>query len=231
MKHLALLLLLTLAPGFAQDYALTIAGQASAERAITAGGQIYVPLSALEAAGVIVTLEGNTLGLRFPGMQITGGSDQLPALEGCIGTDFFNGVWRFKVHSVEPLMDDRPGWTLDVEVRNGYTETLQPVFTGLDASAERMQLVLPDNTPLEMAVTDVLAGQQLSYANLPPGGVWRGPLTFHHPFGTPPAEAERPVKLLVQVNPDGVVWGAQGVQGVTYATPHPSFRVDLTCEE
>jgi hypothetical protein len=231
MKHLALLLLLALAPGFAQDYTLTIGGQPTPEAAITVDGKIYVPLTALEGAGVRVVLEGANLSLRFPGVQITGGSDQLPALEGCMGTDFFNGVWRFKVHSLEPLMDDRPGWALDVEVRNGYGETLQPVFTGFSADAERMQLVLPNNTPLEMTISDTLAGQGLSFANVPPGGVWRGTLRFHHPIGTPPEEAERPVKLLVQINPDGVAWGVQGVEGVSYAVEHPSFRVDLTCAE
>jgi hypothetical protein len=231
MKHLALLLLLVLAPGLAQDYTLTIGGQPAPEAAITVDGQVYVPLTALEAAGVMVVLEGTSLGLRFPGVQITGGSDQLPALEGCIGTDFFNGVWRFKVHSLEPLMDDRPGWALDVEVRNGYGETLQPVFTGFSADAQRMQLVLPNNTPLEMTISDTLTGQGLSFANVPPGGVWRGTLTFHHPFRTPPVEPERPVKLLVQINPDGVAWGVQGVEGVSYAVEHPSFRVDLTCAE
>lgn len=217
--------------GFAQEYSLYINGQVATQPAITVGGQVYVPLSALEAAGAVVILEGNSLSLRFPGVQLSGGSEQLPALEGCIGTDFFNGVWRFRVHSIAPVMDDRPGWALDVEVRNGYDETLQPVFTGFSADAERMHLVLPDNTPLEMTVADILLGQKLSYANLPPGGVWRGTLSFHHPHGTPQDQVEHPVKLLAQVNPAGVFWGVEGVEGVSYAVEHPSFRVDLTCEE
>lgn len=232
-RLISFLTLLGLSLGFAQDYSLTINGHPVTPNAVTIDGRIYVSLEALTQAGVTATISGTTLGLRFPGVQAVGGADQITALEGCIGTDFFNGVWRFKVLALEPLMDDpnQPGWAVEVEVRNGFKETLQPIFTGFSAEPGRLHLISPSGTPLEMTTTDMLNGQRLSYANLPPGGMWKGRLTFHYPFGTPQGEAERPVKLLVEINPGGVVWGAQGVPGITYSVPHPGFRVDLTCEE
>lgn len=235
MRLLVVLALLTLAWSQAQDYHLSIDGQAIPEAATTIDGRIYVPLEALTRAGLTATISGDAISLSLPGTRAAGGAEQISALEGCLGTDFFNGIWRFKVLSLEPLTDDpnQPGWALEVELRNGFQATLQPIFTGLSADAERMHLISSAGAPLEMTVTDTLNGQQLSYANLPPGGMWAGRLTFHHPFGTSPDEAEPPTKLLVEVNPAGVVWGAEGsgAGGVTYSVPNPSFRVDLTCRE
>ncbi|MDQ3397475.1 MAG: hypothetical protein M3511_06835 [Deinococcota bacterium] len=231
MRSLFLTTLLALSLGLAQDYSLSIGGQAAPLGAITVNGQIYVPLEALTRAGVTATISGDSLSLSLPG-AVTGGAEQLAALEGCIGTDFFNGIWRFKVHALEPFTDDpnQPGWAVEVEVRNGFKETLQPVFTGFSADAERLHLISPEGAPLVMNITDTLNGQGLSYASLPPGGMWKGKLTFHYPFGTPQSEAKQPVKLLVEINPDGVAWGVQG-RGVAYSVPDPGFRVDLTCHE
>jgi hypothetical protein len=235
MRLFAALIVFAIALGYAQDYQLSVNGQAVPETAITVDGRIYVPLEVLTRTGGSATISGDAISLSLPGTQVAGGAEQISALEGCIGTDFFNGIWRFKVLSVEPLTDDpnQPGWALETELRNGFQETLQPIFTGLSADAERMHLIASTDTPLEMTINDTLNGQQLSYANLPPGGIWKGRLTFHHPFDTPPDEVEPPTKLLVEINPAGVVWGAEGGggTGVSYSVPNPSFRVDLTCQD
>ena len=230
MKRMfGILILLALGPAWAQEYRLSIGGEALPQAAITVNGQIYVPLEALTRAGVVATIGGSTLGLTLPGTSFAGGANERQSLEGCVGTDLFNGIWRVKVLSVEPIKRDpgtlieAEGWGLTVEVRNGTTQTLQPVFTGISGTGEGIQLVLSDETILNAERLDV---QTLTFASLPQGGGLTHQLKFYHPYD---AETEgTPDRLLFQITPEEVAPGLQQA-GVVYSTPHPSLRVSLTC--
>ena len=70
---------------------LTINGTPVAEKAVLIGGKTYVPLSSLKQFGFNGTQTGNTLALSAPKSASSGGSNQLAALEGCVGETLFNG--------------------------------------------------------------------------------------------------------------------------------------------
>lgn len=228
-KLLTLLALFAFSLGLAQSYTLDIDGRAAvSQSAITVGGQLYVPLEALTQAGVTATISGNTLSLTLPGAQVTGGANQRESLEGCLGQDLFNGIWRVKLLSVAPLeRDGFFGWGLTLELRNGTTQTLQPVFTGVNGTGEGIQLVMADETILPVDPLDV---QTLTFASLPQGGGVTHQLKFYYPFGTPQDAMTNPDRLLFEIKPEDFASSMQAA-GVAYSTPTPSLRVRLACTE
>jgi hypothetical protein len=155
-----------------------------------------------------------------------GGANQRVSLEGCMNQDFFNGIWRVKVLSVEPIVDDNgtAGWGLNIEMKNGSTETLEPAGTGIGGTGEGIQLVLSDETILPVDPYDV---QTLTYASLPQGGGLTHQLKFFPAFGSTPNNAQ-PLKFLFEMKADGVGFSEQQA-GVAYTTPNPSLRVQLNC--
>ncbi len=230
MKHaLSFFALLVLSLALAQDYTLSIGGQTLPQTAITLNGQVYVPLEALTQAGVVAVIDQNTLSLTLPNAVIMGGANQRESLEGCLGQDFFNGVWRVRVLSLEPIKRDpgtvieTPGWGLTVEVRNGTTQTLQPVFTGVSGTGEGVQLVMDDETILNVDGLDV---QAVTFASLPQGGGVTHQLKFWYPYGA--TGDTEPDRLLFEIKPEEVAPALQQA-GVAYSTPNPSLRVSLTC--
>lgn len=224
LKLLGFIMLLSCSLSSAQDYTLSINGQVLTQTAITVDGRIYVPLEALTGAGVVAVIDGNTLSLTFPGMVTAGGANQRESLEGCVGQEFFNGIWRIKVLSVEPIQSDiSSGWGVTIEMRNGTTETLQPVFTGISGTGEGIQLVLSDETILNPNGIDV---QAVTFASLPQGGGVTHQLKFWFPYGE---ETEgTPDRLLFEIQPGEVAPSLQQA-GVVYSTPTPSLRVRLEC--
>ena len=145
-----------------------------------------------------------------------------------MGQDFFNGIWRVKVLSVEPIVDDNgtAGWGVNVEMKNGTTQTLTvAVDTGISGTGEGIQLVLEDETILLVDPYDV---QTLTFANLPQGGGITHQLKFFPAFGTEPNDS-KPVKFLFEMKADGIASSVQQA-GVAYSTPNPSLRVQLDCQ-
>lgn len=201
---------------------LVINGAGVPGTTVSVGGKTYVPLDALRAAGARISSAGGVLSITLG--PPAGGANPLAATQGCLGQTLFNGVWRLKVSELQLLSDDNnPRWAINVEVRNGANKTLQPVFAGLRADEDHVHLILPDGTPAQMNVGDTLAGQKLSFASLPPGGVWRGQLSFHDQNGADPAR--RPNKLLFEVRPE------DNSSKVNFSVKDPSFRIDLTCQK
>ena len=229
MRSLFLTTLLALSLGLAQDYSLSIGGQAAPLGAITVNGQIYVPLEALTRAGVTATISGDSLSLSLPG-AVTGGAEQLAALAGCIGTDFFNGIWRARVLSVEAIAKDgltpTPGWGVTVEMRNGTQMSLMPASTGIAGAGQGVHLVTADEAILPVDPLDV---QGLTYANLPQGSGVTHQLKFYYPFGTPQDAVQPPAKLLLEMKPEDIGSSLQAA-GLAYSTPNPSLRVHLDCD-
>lgn len=87
-------------------------------QAIVVKGETYVPLKALQASGVKSSISAGTVNLNF---QTAGGSNQMGGNEGKVGEWLFNGIWRFRVLTVEKADGDRPAWRVRVEIRNGTT--------------------------------------------------------------------------------------------------------------
>jgi hypothetical protein len=230
MKKVAWTILILSAVALAQttSYQLVINGQTDAAQAIVVDGQTYVPLEALQRAGVSATYDGDVLSMTVGNAITAGGANQRESLEGCLGQDFFNGIWRVKVISVEPIVNymNTAGWGVTLEVKNGTTQTLMmAVDTGISGTGEGIQLVLEDETILNVDPLDV---QTLTFANLPQGGGITHQLKFFPVFGTEPNDS-RPVKFLFEMKADGVASSVQQA-GVAYSTPNPSLRVQLDCQ-
>jgi hypothetical protein len=222
------MMLVVLALAQTTAYQLVINGQPDAAQAIVVDGQTYVPLESLQRAGVSATYDGNVLSLVVGNAITAGGANQRESLEGCMGQDFFNGIWRVKVLSVEPITNDdgTAGWGVNVEMKNGSAQTLTvAVDSGISGTGEGIQLVLEDETILLVDPYDV---QTLTFASLPQGGGITHQLKFFPAFGTAPNDS-KPVKFLFEMKADGVPASVREA-GVAYSTPNPSLRVQLDCQ-
>lgn len=212
---------------------LTINGQASSTPAITVNGKVYVPLEALQKAGMGVSRSGANLGLSFqpPQPVAAGGANQRASLEGCLGETLFNGIWRVRASKLEPIVKDAgtpietAGWGITVEFRSAAKNMVQPVFTGL--ADQGIQVAFVDAQTLTADALDV---QKLTYANLPPGGAITHQLKFWYKYDTPKDQIKTPTKLLLEINTKGFE-NTIRQSGASYTTPSPSLRVRLDCQK
>ena len=118
---------------------LSINGKSSSSSAIVQNNKTYIPLEALQKAGVKAVISKTDLKLELPGF--VGGSNQRASLEGCLGETLFNGVWRVKTTKLEKISKDAdtPGWGLTLEVKNGSPATISPVDAGFDGTGQGIQ--------------------------------------------------------------------------------------------
>lgn len=234
MKPVLVMILLCFALALAAGatYKLSINGQAFSTPAITVGGEVYVSLKALERAGVKVNRSSTKLALTLPGVPITaGGANERASLEGCLGENLFNGIWRFRATKLEAITRDAgtpietDGWGVTVELRNGTRSTVQPVFTGMRDGG--IQIAFTDAQTITVDSLDV---QKLTFANLPPGGVVTHQLKFWYKHDTLKDQIKTPTKLLLEINPSGFENSIRAT-GAGYTTPTPSLRVRLDCRK
>ena len=207
---------------------LTINGTTSATPAITVNGKVYVPLEALQKAGMGVSRSGANLSLSFQAAA-AGGANQRASLEGCLGEQLFNGVWRIRATKLERISKDAdtPGWGLTLELRNGSKATLISTDAGIDGTGQGIQVAFADATTLNVDPYDV---QKLTFASLPQGGVVTHQLKFYYPLGTAADTIKTPTKFLLEVDPKGI-GNTPSQQGVAFSVPNPSFRVKLDCQK
>ena len=190
---------------------LNINGKAVAGKTIVQGGQVYVPLSSLKASGAVTSASGKTLSLKWP----AGGSNEQMALEGGINEWLFDGIWRFRVTSVVPLTDDRPGWKVNVELRNGSKANQ----LALDGSGfEAVDLVMLDGNKLT-------AYNQIEFAN--PGINQAAGISVGLIFFDDDGSGRLPDKLIVRIRPDQSTRDYLKRSGATYTVGDPSFRIRL----
>jgi hypothetical protein len=209
---------------------LTINGKASSSPAIVVAGKTYLPLDALEKAGLKVVRSNGALAVTLPGAApAVGGANERASLEGCLGEQLFNGVWRIKASKLERANKDAdvPGWGLTLEVRNGSKATITPVDAGFDPTGQGIQLAFDDATTIPV---DPLEVQKLTFASLPPGGAVTQQLKFYYPFGTKEDAVKTPVKFLLEVNPKGI-GDSTRAKGVAFSVPNPSLRIRLDCQK
>ena len=207
---------------------LSINGKASSTPAIVVAGKTYLPLDALEKAGLKVVRSNGALAVTLPG-AVTGGANERVSLEGCLGEQLFNGVWRIRASKLERVNKDAntPGWGLTLEVRNGSKATITPVDAGFDPTGQGIQLAFDDATTIPVDPLDV---QKLTFASLPPGGPVSHQLKFYYPFGTKEDAVKTPVKFLLEINAKGIGDGTKA-RGVAFTVPNPSLRVKLDCQK
>ena len=144
MNRLVICLSLTLATSSltgalaAGNPALKINGQAAGS-ALRVGDQLYIPLSALKAAGVQVSLSSTQVSLTLAGStQVSGavgGANPAAAQAGCLNQTLSNGVWSLKfsnLHFVpaDPKTSAPPYWALDARVSNLTQTVMDPAFLG-----------------------------------------------------------------------------------------------------
>jgi len=154
---------------------------------------------------------------------VQGGANQKRAVEGCMNTWLFNGVWRMRVTGVEPIVvSGAPGFGVSVEVRNGTAKQLELGLTGVGGRGQGVALIADDGDSL---VLDDLDYQRLGYKDIVQGASAKRELMYHFAPGTTDAAARKPAKFLLQIDP-----ATNQVSGIHYAIADPSFRVDLTCE-
>ena len=207
---------------------LTINSQPASSNALVVNGKTYIPLEALQAAGVKVVRSSAGLSLTLPNATATGGATARPSLEGCLGESLFNGVWRIKALKLERISKDTDtaGWGLTVEVRNGSKTTISPTNAGFDGTGQGIQLAFSDATTLSVDAYDV---QKLTFAMLPAGGAVTQQLKFYYPMGTPVSAIQTPVKFLLEIDPKGI-GDSTRAKGVAFSVPNPSLRVRLDCQ-
>jgi hypothetical protein len=209
---------------------LTINGKPSSTPAIVVAGKTYLPLDALEKAGLKVVRSNGALAVTLPGTAPTvGGANERASLEGCLGEQLFNGVWRIKASKLERANKDAdvPGWGVMLEVRNGSKATITPVDAGFDPTGQGIQLAFDDATTIPV---DPLEVQKLTFASLPPGGAVTQQLKFYYPFGTKEDAVKTPVKFLLEVNAKGI-GDSTRAKGVMFTVPNPSLRIKLDCQK
>lgn len=190
---------------------LVINGKAVPGKTATVDGATYVPLSALKAAGATADVKDNVLSINL----VAGGANQLKALEGGINDWLFDGVWRFKVLSVSPTDDGRPGWKVKAELRNGTKiDNLSLAGTGFDSLA----LIMADGNAIQVEnvsdIRDPGVGQ---------GASINVDLIFHDEDGN----GRKPDRMILRLQPDDTTRNFLKNQGASYATGDPSFRIKL----
>jgi hypothetical protein len=242
MKKLVLLGFALLGLAFAADTTLklTVNGKASSTPAIVVAGKTYLPLDSLEKAGVKVVRSNGALAVTVPGSsflastqpstQASGGSNEKASLEGCIGEQLFNGVWRIKVTKLERISKDQGepfGWALSLELRNGSKVTTSPAETGVESFGGDIQLAFADAGTIALEPRDA---QKLTYAKVPVGAAVVITLPYFYPFGTKEEDIKTPIKFLFQIDPSKMDKNTRA-SGVAYSVPNPSFRVRLDCQK
>jgi len=152
---------------------------------------------------------------------------QRSSVEGCVGDQLFDGVWRVKVISVDPAAPYNDGSAetgvgVKIHVSNGTSRELSLDDSGFsDINGRGIDLAYDDDNTVNV----VGAGTNLTSALLdpkfPPGG--GATITMYFPYG--PDKTAKPSKLLIAVDPNA----ATNYEHVKYSVKNPSFRIHLDC--
>lgn len=178
------------------------------------------PLAAVLCAAVTLPLAAGAAPT-----PAAGGANARSSVEGCMGAQLFNGVWRLKVLSVDPAAQYNDGALttgvgVKVQLRNGTSQTIAADDTGLsDINGKGIDLAFADENVTNAVGSGTGLTTQFTDKKLPPGGPTT--VTIYFPYGAD--KTSKPAKLLVAVDPK-----LNRVK-VAYTTKSPSFRVHLDC--
>ena len=211
----------------AGELRLKINGRSVPGTTLSVGGRMYVPVSALTAAGFRVSAAGGVLSVSpaSSGTQMSGGSVPLSALEGCLNQTLFNGVWRVKFSNLR-LVPGESGarWHIDLEVRNGTARMMTGADGLLLADSGHLAFVNADGAPMGWGTADELGGQKFTFAQHLPSGIWKGTLT--NVDGNQASASRRPVRLVWRLTPSE---GGDFARALPWGAQDPSFRINLNC--
>ena len=114
--------------------ALVINGKtAPAGSVVTQGGQAFVSVAALRAAGAEVTADANRITIQFAPLRERLQTD---AVEGTLGEWVQNETWRVRVSDVQPIKNPfgrGPGFSVNLEMRNLQRQQATPYSSGLQS--------------------------------------------------------------------------------------------------
>lgn len=156
-----------------------------------------------------------------------GGAMQRLSVEGCVGEQLFDGVWRVKVISVDPAAGYNDGSAVTgvgvkLQLRNGTSREMPPDETGFsDINGHGIDLEYDDENTVNVVGAGTGLTENLLDKKLPPGAA--STVTIYFPYG--PDKAAKPSKLLIAVDPKS----ANNRRHAHYTTPNPSFRIKLDC--
>jgi hypothetical protein len=149
-----------------------------------------------------------------------GGSLQKSSLEGCMNQWVFNGVWRVRATSVQPIKKEGvnyPGYAVTIQAKNGSQKTASWSYTGVSDPS----LVLDDGTVLEQDTDSAISWHNDFYKDLPQSAGFTHTLNY---YATSTAALGKPSKLLIDADPK-----KEGSSAPRYTTPTPSLRIHLDC--
>jgi curli biogenesis system outer membrane secretion channel CsgG len=184
---------------------------------VTIPSSTKTPTSSATTASAtsVATSNANSSGMK---------TSQQSDIDGCIGETFSNGIWKFRVASMESSVEDNyKGYRIVVEFRNASNKKISLSDVGVSTSSEKLfYLVLGDEQTL--VPTDVTSPNWSSeaYKVIPQGALIR-----HEFFFRIYSNTSKPSKLLVDIDPTKLPKDL----GLTYTVANPSFKVDLTCKK
>ena len=169
---------------------LWVNGKKSAKPLIEQGGEVYVPVSALTAAGAEVVVGPERVSVQFVPVKAQNEQEYVEAI---VGDWVGNGTWRFRVSNVakieNPFGTGGGGYALDFEVRNAGPAMAQIAYGGV------LSITLLDSADVRMGCTS--DSFKSYYADLQPGGAARDRLLFgvDAPGG---AQVKEAAKVIIQ---------------------------------
>ncbi|MER3412799.1 MAG: hypothetical protein C4341_00885 [Armatimonadota bacterium] len=156
------------------------------------GEEVYIPGSALKAAGAGVMVSEERVSLQFVPLK---GMEEQQYVDGIIGEYVSNEEWRFKVVSIHEIADPftgrGKGLAVTLEVRNLRSDSASLLGTGLDI----VQVL--DARQNRMSLAD--SSFRDRYSRIQPGGSFTNVLRF----GSAPAGFGEPAKLIIQFRGSG----------------------------
>lgn len=155
-----------------------------------------------------------------------GGAMQRSSVEGCVGDQLFDGVWRVRVISVDtaaPYNDgmQTTGIGVKIQVKNGTSKEMAPDQTGFsDVNGRGVDLVYDNDNSANLANAGGYTANLMD-KSLPPGG--GSTITLYFPYDSD--KSAKPAKLLIAVDQSS----PNNTKHVHYSTKSPSFRIHLDC--